>query len=507
MSRRSRKNGPTYAVDAIGTFAPLGEGAAAFIARQKANVEDSAVLVLGDSTCLVPTSTTSWPYKMAVALAAMYPLRSFKYIDFNDAGQAYNAAVTIQTGTMTRVFTDGATTNASAVLTSAAGAVFTPSDVGHPVSGAGIPAGATIASWTSATSVTMSANATATASSVSVTLSAFTTTIYNGGVSGSASGYPLTTLTRWNIMTAMTPELVFVNFAHNSVAATGDFFRGVHYALLKAVYEKYSRAGIISIIQNPRSASNAEYPNHINRCRVIQTLSANMGIGVVNVLDAFLETPNWETTLLQGDLLHPNTAGVQLMTDLVMKQLKPSVLAVPRTAYSEQTEFWIPATAMDISLGTPTRGVANASPAFLMPPDTDSGICASFNVPAHWQSYGVYIVWTTQAETQPSGARTAIFRSLTRPIMGSYGRAKVQMDSSQALAGTWANNQTAPGTASTRPSTTGLGTWSLSSLLIVSGIVPTSPIGGIEIKRMGTEATDTLAIDAQVLGLLVAKGS
>lgn len=481
--------------------------AAAFVAKQAANVENSAVLVLGDSTGIGPTSLTSWPYKMTQALAALYPLRTFKYVDWNDSSQVYNAAVTVQTGTDARVFTDGATTNVSATLTSAAGAVFTPSDVGRTVSGAGIPAGTTILSWTSATSVTMSANATATASSVSITLGAYTTTIYNGSVSGSASGYPIATLTRWNLMAATTPDLVFVNYGHNSTVAVGDFFRGVHYALLKAIYERFSRAGIISVIQNPRSPSNAEYPNHVNRMRVIKTLSANLGIGVINVLDAFLDTPNWEATLLQGDGLHPNNAGNDLWTALVMKHLTSSIYAAPRTAYSEQTEFFIPATAMDVSLGTVPRGVANAAPVLLMPPNVDSGICASFNVPAHWQTYGVYIIWTTEAETLPSGSRTAIFRSLTRPVLGPYGRHKVQLDSGQTFGGTWANNQVAPGTASNRPSTVGLGTWSISTLRIVTGIAPTSSMGGIQIKRMGTELTDTLDIDAQIMGLLVVKES
>lgn len=53
------------------------------------------------------------------------------------------------------------TTNSSTALTGAAG-TFNKGDVGRPVSGTGIPAGATIASVASGTSAALSANATAT---------------------------------------------------------------------------------------------------------------------------------------------------------------------------------------------------------------------------------------------------------------------------------------------------------------------------------------------------------
>jgi hypothetical protein len=63
---------------------------------------------------------------------------------------------------------DGATTSGSPTVTSATGA-FTSADVGRPISGAGVPAGATIITINSGTSVAISANATATATGVSLT--------------------------------------------------------------------------------------------------------------------------------------------------------------------------------------------------------------------------------------------------------------------------------------------------------------------------------------------------
>jgi hypothetical protein len=53
------------------------------------------------------------------------------------------------------------TTNSSTALTGAAG-TFNKGDVGRPITGTGIPAAATIATVTSGTAATLSANATAT---------------------------------------------------------------------------------------------------------------------------------------------------------------------------------------------------------------------------------------------------------------------------------------------------------------------------------------------------------
>jgi len=78
-----------------------------------------------------------------------------------------------------RVVTDGVTTSGDATITSAS-AAFNASDVGNPISGTGIPTGATIASVTSATEAELSANATATGTSISFTL----------GIAIAAASYP-----------------------------------------------------------------------------------------------------------------------------------------------------------------------------------------------------------------------------------------------------------------------------------------------------------------------------
>lgn len=73
--------------------------------------------------------------------------------------------------TASRIITDGATTNADATVTAATSA-FSENDVGRTVTGTGIPAGAIITEFNSATSVEISAAATATGAGVSLTLGA-----------------------------------------------------------------------------------------------------------------------------------------------------------------------------------------------------------------------------------------------------------------------------------------------------------------------------------------------
>jgi len=73
------------------------------------------------------------------------------------------------TASSSRTVVDGATTAASATITSAT-AAFTAADVGTAITGGSIPAGTTIVSVTNATTVVLSAAATATASAVSLTI-------------------------------------------------------------------------------------------------------------------------------------------------------------------------------------------------------------------------------------------------------------------------------------------------------------------------------------------------
>lgn len=82
----------------------------------------------------------------------------------------------------TRSVSDGVTTNGDATVTSST-AAFTDADVGLTVSGTGVPAGATIASINSATSIELSAAATADGSSIALVIGkALATASYPSGL-------------------------------------------------------------------------------------------------------------------------------------------------------------------------------------------------------------------------------------------------------------------------------------------------------------------------------------
>jgi hypothetical protein len=106
---------------------------------------------------------------------------------------------------VSKVFADGATTNATPTLTSAS-AGFVPNDVGKNVSGTGIPAATTIIAWVSSTQVTMSANATATGSGVTVTV----------GVPYTTPSYP----SSWSLFSAALPAVAGVQVGSASSVVT-----------------------------------------------------------------------------------------------------------------------------------------------------------------------------------------------------------------------------------------------------------------------------------------------
>ncbi len=83
---------------------------------------------------------------------------------YDAQGKAVKITLTL-TKAANRTVLDGSTTNGSTMLTSAT-ANFTAADVGKAITGAGIPAGTTIASVTNGTTVTLSNAATATATGV-----------------------------------------------------------------------------------------------------------------------------------------------------------------------------------------------------------------------------------------------------------------------------------------------------------------------------------------------------
>lgn len=118
-----------------------------------------------------------------------------------------------------RVFTDGVTAT-DLTLTSPTGALFVSADVGRGVSGAGIFAGTTIATYVSPVAVTLSHATTASASGVSITLAAMTGQERTVGVSAIDVNGNVVNVTIQNEVTYYLESLREINFVVTFVAPT-----------------------------------------------------------------------------------------------------------------------------------------------------------------------------------------------------------------------------------------------------------------------------------------------
>lgn len=133
----------------------------------------------------LPSYTTQWGIPSA-STGVIYPrtLTGCKVESWELAGEVgkictLGTSWSARNEILVRTVTDGVTTDTDTEVTSAT-AVFHPDDVGKPISGTGIPSGATIATYNSATSVELSAAATATGSSITFTI----------GVAAASVSYP-----------------------------------------------------------------------------------------------------------------------------------------------------------------------------------------------------------------------------------------------------------------------------------------------------------------------------
>ncbi|WP_159084963.1 SGNH/GDSL hydrolase family protein [Planctomonas deserti] len=392
--------------------------------------------IIGDSTGLVPSATTGWPRQLAQWLATSFPAYTAQVKDW-DASSAHAY------GSWTTIQTGTGTGNA-----------------GGP----------------------------------------FTLSIYNGSASGQNLSYPIATISRFTTMIPATPDLVIFNMGHNNTGASGLFYRGIYFPMVRAVRDAFPRAGMISIIQNPRKAVDSDYAIAILRQQTIEELAGNLGMGTINILDRFLAVPSRDTTLM-NDNVHPNQAGIDLWASVVIGHMVSSLATTPASPTNEFGQLWVPAPAFQPD--TATAGSANGLPSLILPNDTDVTLSASFVVPPYWNSHAIYAVFTTPNEITPSGQFMGI-RSRTRSI-GGLGKSMVHWGNSLTGAGAWANNQASPSLIGF-PTSAGQGTWPTTTYLMVT-VAATSVLNGIQILRIGTDSGDTFTGVAHFLGCVVAQQS
>jgi hypothetical protein len=487
--------------DAKDAYSPLGAQFAVLTSRLQADNENCVFTAIGDSTGV---SGTRWVYLVSQWLKAQYPRYTVNYLVWN--GTNYDAAIVLQTGSYTRTFTDGATTNASATLTSAAGAAFVGADVGRPVSGTGIPAGTTIIQWLSATSVTMSANATATGSALSVTLGAHKLSVYNGSTSGMDEVYSSTKIAA---QIPVAPNLIIVNYGHNK-GTMGDY-RAAYYDYMRRLSDWYPRAGLVCTAQNPQRPDMPNATPHLSRAQSIIDLCATEGYGLINITQAFLDTPNWDTTLILGDGIHPtDDLGSPLWASVITTAMKKSIHITPRSAIIKPSRTFIPAAQFIVADGTPTLSAVGAAtapfPAWTMVDAALNSVVCQAEWPNGWQSVNVYVVWSVATGAgYTAGNNSAMWEWAFSPASGlntngPFPSPLTTVAPAQPL--TYSSNQ--GGQVSGAPNG---GAWETIFTRIKTGLVLSSVPVAIRIRRDGANASDNLAENAYFRGLIIERAS
>lgn len=317
------------------------------MSRLALGVEDAVWLNLSDST---GNGMSRWCYLVAQSLAEMFPTHTVIFRAWNFTNGSYDAAVTIQVGTGPRKLT-----------------------------------------------------------------------IYNGAASGQTPDYSQAQIASATtpVIAPEIPHLVSINHGHNADrfvtnGAAGPAgstqgptgFRYPLYKLCRTVRSKWPNAGLILTAQNPQAPGAAADPaGQYIRARVTAELAAAEGYGLINVMQAYLDTPNWATELLVPDGVHPDDVkGSPLWKREALKQFQlPKSGLLPRASKPGTNRVIIPAPAFVAESGstlTAVAGSGNGAYAGLsFPQGVDSFAVAMSDVPDHWTAFNAHIYWLLPATT------------------------------------------------------------------------------------------------------------
>lgn len=315
--------------------------------RLALGAEDAVWLNLSDST---GNGNTRWCRLTANALAEMFPTHTVIFRAWNITNTSYDAAVTIQTGTGPRKLT-----------------------------------------------------------------------VYNGAASGMTPDYSQSQIASATnpVICPETPHLVTVNHAHNAgTYVTGNTsgptgalqgpagYKYMLFKLCRTIRDKWPSAGLNLTAQNPQAPGStnpgADPVGHYTRARITADLAASEGYGLFNVMQAFLDTPNWATTLVVGDGVHPTDTGSIVWFREVIKNFQlPKSGLIHRMARPATNRLFLPASAFQAEAGstlTAAPGSGNtAAPGLSFPQGVDSFAVASGDIPGNWAAFNAWVMWSSSA--------------------------------------------------------------------------------------------------------------
>lgn len=329
--------------------------------------------------------------------------------------------------------------------------------------------------------------------------------MWNGSAVGMTPTYSQTYM--FSMLPSITPDLIFINHGHNLSVAdiTATQF---YYALARDLSNWFNaNAPIVFIGQNPQMSprTSAQINTQAQMVTRAAEVAAGEGWGFVNVMQAFLDAPNWQAGgyVKAADGVHPETPlGNNLYIDTIWQQWQQSVYAAPLAVPPRPSREWIPASAFIPSVqisATPALAVLSSFMPVMGFGKQSGNVSASVSVhiPAAWRSLNVWTYWTTTDGVAGNVVWQQQFAYVQRINQGTASGAN-------GIALSLGGASTATGAA---PSAAMAESHTLIAPNTRAGLTTSAPNTPrtliLQISRAGANAADTYAGTAQLLGVLI----
>jgi len=328
-------------------------------------------------------------------------------------------------------------------------------------------------------------------SNLAITNVAPTLTVRSGSTSGQICSYSQTNFTA---QVPTSPDYTIINYGHNEGFQDA---RPQYLRLVDQLLSTFPKTPVAATLQNPRAKTDVNYSNGLARMNSISTLATNEGWGIIDVCSLYLADPNYATTLLNSDGLHPsNAGGSPLWASEVMRFLDPAAITPARTIGSKSGTVFVPSTYLVSAEGTPALATTNGWPAWTMAHGAGNQTVHGFaDVPGSWDLIDIYLLWSTSVATGLTGSNNQAY------LEGLMG---------------WMNGR--PGypvgtaNAGTAPASFGLAVGAVANnsipytqqaTLVANGVRPLGRPLLIQARRVGGHAFDTLTQDIYLEGILI----
>jgi hypothetical protein len=258
---------------------------------------------------------------------------------------------------------------------------------------------------------------------------------------------------------------------------------------------------VAATLQNPRAKTDVNFSNGLAKMNSISTLATNEGWGIIDVCSLYLADPNYATTLLNTDGLHPsNTGGSPLWADEVMRFLDPATIVPARTISGRSGSIFVPAAYLASVEGTPALGTVNGWPSWTMVHGAGNQTVSGFaDVPGSWDLVDVYLLWSTSIASGLTGSNNQAYLETLMGWLG--GRPGYPVGTANA------------GTA---PASFGLAVGAVANnsipytqqaTLVANGVRPAGRPLLVQGRRQGGHAFDTLTQDIYLHGILIKRAA